>query len=396
MRCTNCGKSVDDQAKFCTYCGQLISREKNQKMPPKKKKMETRVKVALIIIFILLAAIGICIAYIYGTLTQGSGDEKRNEKEAVEAVKEDDAEEDSVLDTQTEAVEDTEEGGDVVWNGGAAVEEQVTEIRELYNGITASMNDNRYDKIALREGVLGYYDNSDLKAVVVKADTDGIAYTRYYYYNEGDLFFAYYEAEDAHRFYFADGSLIRWNYAENAMDAQNAVIYDGEDSTEYRQWENSVYTAGKNLIVERAPKVTMDSVSEVTASSYLSEKKIKHTADRVIDGSLANAWAEGADGPGIGENLRLKLDDVYTINTIYINAGYQKSSDLYKKNCRPKEITLEFSNGVTMDYTLDDLNGQQQIVLPNSVRTDSIKIIIQSVYAGTKYEDTLISEIYLE
>ena len=116
----------------------------------------------------------------------------------------------------------------------------------------------------------------------------------------------------------------------------------------------------------------------------------------MIDGSLANAWAEGADGPGIGENLRLKLDDVYTVNTIYINAGYQKSSDLYKKNCRPKEITLEFSNGVTMDYTLDDLNGQQQIVLPNSVRTDSIKIIIQSVYAGTKYEDTLISEIYLE
>lgn len=142
-------------------------------------------------------------------------------------------------------------------------------------------------------------------------------------------------------------------------------------------------------------EVTMNNVISVQATSSLSEHDMTHDANRIMDGDLTKAWVEGADGDGIGENITFILDGTYKISGISISAGYQKTSELYAKNSRPKDITIEFSDGGQCQYCLDDTYSNQIILFDEPVNSETIKIIIDSVYPGTTYTDTCISEISL-
>lgn len=102
------------------------------------------------------------------------------------------------------------------------------------------MTNGYYSEEVFSQGVLGYFDGSELKEVIVYAGVDGNAYSRRYYYDDGQLIFAYYEGNDAHRFYFYEESLMRWRYSYVATDAQNAVNHDWETTTEFYNWESSV------------------------------------------------------------------------------------------------------------------------------------------------------------
>ena len=146
---------------------------------------------------------------------------------------------------------------------------------------------------------------------------------------------------------------------------------------------------------EPADPVSMEAVDAVEASSYLSEAQYKlyHTADLAIDGDLATAWVEGASGNGVGESITFTFDGVYLVSGLYIHAGYQKSASLYEKNARPASLTVTFSNGESQTVTLEDVNGPQDIPFPAPVETGSVTLVIASVYSGSKYEDTAISEI---
>ena len=57
---------------------------------------------------------------------------------------------------------------------------------------------------------------------------------------------------------------------------------------------------------------------------------------------------------------------------------------------------MEFSDGSVENYSLADVYDQEQVVTFSTPKeTSYIRIIINSVYPGTKYEDTCISEIKL-
>ena len=141
----------------------------------------------------------------------------------------------------------------------------------------------------------------------------------------------------------------------------------------------------------------MRDVEDVTASSYLSEKNIKHVPDLIMDGDTTTAWVEGVDGNnGEGESITFTFGDLYTVSDIKIWNGYQKSEDLYYKNARPAELELEFSDGSTERISLQDTSsGFQEFALERHV-TSYVKIKIISTYEGSKYEDTVISEIELQ
>jgi len=141
--------------------------------------------------------------------------------------------------------------------------------------------------------------------------------------------------------------------------------------------------------------ISMDAISDTSASSSLSEYNMTHSSDRLTDGTLSAAWVEGASDQGIGETVVLEFDDTYQINGLLIYAGYQKNEDLYSKNSRPKDILLQFSDGTSFTYTLADVYGEQDLLFESSVNSDYVSITIQSVYPGSKYTDTVISEVYL-
>ena len=48
-----------------------------------------------------------------------------------------------------------------------------------------------------------------------------------------------------------------------------------------------------------------------------------------------------------------------------------------------------------MEITLNDMNEQQQVTFPSAIETSSVTFTIESVYPGSEYEDTVISEIQL-
>jgi|GEM_PF-4320984 len=137
-----------------------------------------------------------------------------------------------------------------------------------------------------------------------------------------------------------------------------------------------------------------------TASSELDEKNLglDHSAKMVYDGTLENAWCEGVDGCGEGECVTVEFDDRYVVRAIEIYAGYHKSEELYYKNSRPREIMLVFDgpDGIeTETHELSDVFSSQFIVFERLHYCTSITIFVQSVYRGTTYDDTLISELYV-
>lgn len=164
------------------------------------------------------------------------------------------------------------------------------------------------------------------------------------------------------------------------------------EETQEKQKENISNEQEK----DKAPEVRMRDVEDVTASSYLSEKNIKHVPDLIMDGDTTTAWVEGVDGNGEGESITVTFGDLYAVSDIKIWNGYQKSEDLYYKNARPAELELEFSDGSTERISLQDISsGFQEFALERHV-TSYVKVKIISTYAGSKYEDTVISEIELQ
>lgn len=149
--------------------------------------------------------------------------------------------------------------------------------------------------------------------------------------------------------------------------------------------------------VHMTKKVTMDDIDDVYATSYLIEERLGfyHKPSNVIDGNNATAWVEDADGQGEGESLTIELDDTYAVSGFVINAGYQKNTEVYDNNSRPKELIVSFSDGQSLIVELNDYYGAQKIVFDSSLETTSVTFTINDVYPGGKYEDTVISEIQL-
>lgn len=149
--------------------------------------------------------------------------------------------------------------------------------------------------------------------------------------------------------------------------------------------------------VHMTKKVTMDDIDDVYATSYLIEERLGfyHKPSNVIDGNNATAWVEDADGQGEGESLTIELDDTYAVSGFVINAGYQKNTEVYDNNSRPKELIVLFSDGQSLTVELNDYYGAQKVVLDSSIETTSVTFTINDVYPGGKYEDTVISEIQL-
>lgn len=144
---------------------------------------------------------------------------------------------------------------------------------------------------------------------------------------------------------------------------------------------------------EPAPVINMLYVSEVYASSSLAEADVVHSPERIMDGNISTAWVEGASGQGIGESVVFMFDNVYTVEGLWVAAGYQKNDRVYTINSRPEKITISFSDGTSESFTLTDIHDFQEIHFSKPIETSSIKITIDSVYKGSQCEDTVFSEV---
>lgn len=165
-------------------------------------------------------------------------------------------------------------------------------------------------------------------------------------------------------------------------------------------------------------------ISDVTCSSRLGDK---YSVENLFDRDFSTAWVEGSDGFGKGDYVEITFkDNAHILPMLFVLVpGYTKSEKLYKANNRIKEICLEIGYhdpesdemkklSKTVTYQDESFRPELPGKLPlgsygfefgnigsNTFKATeivkgikSLKIIIQDVYKGEKYDDSCISEIF--
>ena len=134
-------------------------------------------------------------------------------------------------------------------------------------------------------------------------------------------------------------------------------------------------------------------VVRATSSSALKESDRVYSASNIVDGDNTTCWADGVSGLGIGESITISFDKNYEINGFRIFNGHQKSEDLFNKNSRPIALRVIGSDGSNEVYSFEDSIYEQDVTFKKPINVNSIKLVIEKVARGSKYEDTCIAEV---
>lgn len=134
-----------------------------------------------------------------------------------------------------------------------------------------------------------------------------------------------------------------------------------------------------------------------SASSVLPASEYgTYVAGNLSDGDWSTAWVEGSSGSGAGQSVTMSRasGSKASVSCLELVAGYGKSTDIYYKNARPKQVSLIADSGeVVAQVTLADSYRVVQSISFPAVSTSSITMRIDSVYEGNKYDDCAISEM---
>ncbi len=95
-------------------------------------------------------------------------------------------------------------------------------------------------------------------------------------------------------------------------------------------------------------------------------------------------WCEGAEGFGEGEWIKLELPSVQRLYGLEIKNGYAGTERQYSRNAKMQRVLLEFSDGQSMQKTLEvypvEQRGNLQVIrFSQPIETRYVKITILSV-----------------
>lgn len=146
-------------------------------------------------------------------------------------------------------------------------------------------------------------------------------------------------------------------------------------------------------------------IHNAKASSFLTEKTKKgiceyspeYIEDYFPQHGIILPWVEGAEGYGISEYLEFDVRNGTELNILngYVDPAHP---ELFKNNGRIKkakfEVLFEDGNETIKDIEFMDFVYCKQIQFYKRIK--HVKIIIEEVYPGKKYEDTCISRIFTD
>ncbi len=174
-------------------------------------------------------------------------------------------------------------------------EAAITHIRELYNEIESNRQAGTYDAYDPENGVVYYFSDDDLIAITTQPNVENNAYRRFYYYQDGVLFFAYYEGSDSYRFYFCQGRLIRLRYTPDTAVSNTAANYDQATTENYLKWEYRVLTEEAQLRLELS---RLSAASESDSEYLLADSDSRYLTEDDLAGFTA-------------EQCRLARNEIY-------------------------------------------------------------------------------------
>jgi hypothetical protein len=169
---------------------------------------------------------------------------------------------------------------------------------------------------------------------------------------------------------------------------------------------------GKDIVSAQMPSTpAQDFVNVKGASSSLPDKVTIYTPEglikdmdfkplRLFDGILESAWAESAQGDGIGEWVEIEL--TRDVAGFQVQNGFSMSftpvkgttiDTYFGKNNRVRTLEINSRNsGFSETIDLEDSNEHPQyfpLALPRGI----YRFVIRSVYKGSKWSDTCLGEI---
>ena len=147
--------------------------------------------------------------------------------------------------------------------------------------------------------------------------------------------------------------------------------------------------------------------------------------DNLLDGDLATAWIEGAEGPGTGEYFSFRaplfadylapeiiaengIDMIgYPVMMLVLYNGFQGNRDQYRAYGRVRTLMLWLNDERVCFVELEDTPEPQMIELQDLWQIDpsyqglsvddgdTVRFEILDVYPGNLYDDTAVSEILI-
>lgn len=132
---------------------------------------------------------------------------------------------------------------------------------------------------------------------------------------------------------------------------------------------------------------------DVCASSMLDPQLgNRYGPNNLFDGKLATAWVEGVSGNGAGERIVLSFDRPRQLAGFEIVNGYAKNRDIFGKNARVRTARVTLSSGDTQVISLPDTMRASSFSFAQPVETTWLELQIETVFPGSKYTDTAVSE----
>ncbi len=134
-------------------------------------------------------------------------------------------------------------------------------------------------------------------------------------------------------------------------------------------------------------------VSGSVVSRTVLEPQTAYGTDKLFDSRYDFAWAEGAEGNGVGEDLVFEIDEKIRIDKIVFWNGYQRSDEHFTSNTRLYKFEFSAQNTQPQEYSISDSQNPVEVILKEPIEATNFLLKIKEVYAGTQYKDLVISEI---
>lgn len=144
--------------------------------------------------------------------------------------------------------------------------------------------------------------------------------------------------------------------------------------------------------------VDITAQAAVSASSALPPANdLTYFPENTVDKNPATSWNEGVSGTGIGEWLMYTFSGPRKLSRVGIIPGYAKDDKRWYGNHRIKLATISASDGSQVQVSFADSPQVQYVDLngpsANYIEVSWLKIQIDDIYPGTKWDDTCVSEV---
>lgn len=291
--CKHCGASIKKGVVYCTQCGEPVNNplpvpstpEKDKKHKAKEKKKK-RGKLGLVMIILMSI---ISMSLIGGIVYYFLGDSEvlsffRKETHIESDLIEDSGSSNSESETEAESNLETQENS-AVTDINNTTDQIVEEIIKERDNINQKIVTGTYSSMQVETGVTAFVENDNLVEISAGQYSGNNDYSRTYYYVNGTLVYAEYVGTDMHSFYFDNDKMVRWTYYQDSSDSSNAINYDGENTTTYLLYESNILndsvemvkkwiTAKQNSNQTQPVTVDHEFIFANSSTAYLSESDL--------------------------------------------------------------------------------------------------------------------------